>query len=83
MDSVLDTRMYRDSRLKPCPWCGGEAVLYHYPIVGYDGHYQFAVKCHPKNNCKVRPQTPPKDDIYRSSKAALTYVVKAWNDRKE
>ena len=35
------------SKLKPCPFCGGEAVLYHQSskYTDYDGNYVHCIKC--------------------------------------
>lgn len=36
-----------NTELKPCPFCGGEALLYHQSskYTDYDGDYAYCMKC--------------------------------------
>lgn len=56
-------------KLKPCPWCGGEAVF-----GAVDNNYY--VQC--GSRCPVRPTTALKQ-YYPSLKEA----AKVWNTRQE
>lgn len=42
----------KETELKPCPFCNGEAVLYHQSskYTNYDGDYAYCMKC----GCRTR-----------------------------
>lgn len=44
--------MMKETELKPCPFCGGEAVLYHQSskYTNFDGDYVYCMKC----GCRTR-----------------------------
>ena len=44
------------SDLKPCPFCGGEALEFPYPYYDKNSEDFRAVACF-NPNCRVRPQT--------------------------
>ena len=58
-------------KLKPCPFCGGEAVLRHESFCGYDSQL---VECTNRKKCgaKVEPVTDVPE-----------VAIKAWNTRAE
>jgi len=58
------------SELKPCPFCGGEAVLRHASFCGYDSQW---VECTNRKKCgsKVEPVTDVPE-----------VAIQAWNTRK-
>lgn len=70
--------MFREiaAKLKPCPFCGGEASIHCEPIThGYEYH----VEC---DRCKVRGgiiASAGYDDI--STDTAKTFVSMVWNHR--
>ncbi len=69
-------------KLKPCPFCGGEAEINKKPLWrgnrGYKGCYEFVAVCK-KCGCKV--DHIKNDSIYRSEEEAQENVIKVWNKR--
>ena len=58
-------------KLKPCPFCGGEAIMYEYPLNDDRTINLFAVGCN-NENCGVLPESP----YYIKENA-----IEAWNTR--
>ena len=68
--SPLERIMSKLDKLKPCPFCGGEAkVLY----VSHMGRSEWRVYCYDTVGCVFNPRTP----WYRSR----YYAVRKWNRR--
>lgn len=59
------------SELKPCPFCGGEAVIANLPHAAFG---EWVVGCSRDNPCEIQP------DVWRNSKAE---AIEAWNTRAE
>lgn len=59
------------NELKPCPFCGGDAMLMHASFCGYDSQW---VECANRTKCgaKVEPATDVPE-----------VAIKAWNIRAE
>lgn len=68
--------MMKETKLKPCPFCGGEAKLYHF---GKTGELSVTVKC---KTCKAQVQ-PLHYQAYFSYKARVEIVVRDWNRRAD
>lgn len=66
-----------ENKLKPCPFCGGEAQLAIAPSNEYVGIPCYAVTC---KHCKVMMGTVQKGqtDFYRTAQEA----IEIWNTRK-
>ena len=63
------------TKLKPCPFCGGEAKIEHDWSVGNDGSAYFWATCN-NRHCLVRPYS--KED-FNSAEGA----IEAWNTRAD
>lgn len=57
-------------RLKPCPFCGGEA-RFNYRTSSYDGSEMYGAECIQTGCCSIPP-------IYTTKEQAMT----KWNRRK-
>lgn len=71
--------------LKPCPWCGGAAVLRRESMAGprgtgYPGYYEYSVKC---MLCGATAPTGVEYDIGQTPEEAEARVIEAWNRRGE
>lgn len=77
-------------KLKPCPFCGEDAVLEKTPLFddtghGYRGCYDFTIHCS-NDECLLRLlktgyyQT---DTVYRSEEEAKQNAIDRWNNRVE
>lgn len=69
--------------LKPCPWCGGAAVLRRESMAGprgtgYPGCYEYSVMC---RLCGATAPHGVQDDIYQTPEEAETRAIEAWNGR--
>ncbi len=61
------------AELKPCPFCGGEAILDSHHIFSVE---RWSVHCH--ENFKTCPVAPWLRDTYADEDAAIL----AWNTRR-
>lgn len=59
-------------KLKPCPFCGGEAEVIGHYIKGVANNYQYFVRC---KSCKARPRSC---NTFKKKEKAIEY----WNTRK-
>lgn len=73
LDDLLEKQMWRCGmdKLKPCPFCGGEALLE--PYRARKG-YEASIQC---NQCLCSMSTI----TYDKEETAIEDVVKAWNRR--
>lgn len=60
------------SKLKLCPFCGGEAEVIGYFQKGVANNYQYFVRC---QKCKARPQ------LYGYTFTSKEKAIEAWNRR--
>ena len=59
-------------KLKPCPFCGGKAVV----VSNYNPERMlYAIQCHNHDGCDVLPITYESEDIRTA--------IEAWNRRVE
>lgn len=65
--------------LKPCPFCGGTAKLLIYPIKGYEGCFEYHVRC---QKCNTAVEHGRYESIYRTEEQAKRCAIKAWNKRE-
>lgn len=63
--------------LKPCPFCGGEAVLNHGHMITATGQYLANVKC---SECGIATRVVWSTD---SPEEAVKEAIEAWNKRAE
>lgn len=61
----------RKSALKPCPFCGGEAVI-------VEALERLHIDCHHKKDCPATPNT-----WFKTSKWGIEKQIRKWNNRKE
>ena len=65
-------------KLKPCPFCGGEAVVDKYHVRGYEPAISFEVRC---SLCKQKRTGGYFDTVYKSEEWARKKAIEAWNTR--
>lgn len=65
------------SDLKPCPFCGSEAVLNHSHMITATGQYLANVKC---SECGIASRVVWSTD---SPEEAVKEAIEAWNRRTE
>ena len=85
--SLLNDKTFDMPCLKTCPWCGHDGVLKCDSLGkpngrGYPGHFLFYVECS-NDVCSAIAPYGKVDDLYRSTKEAITKAVKIWNTREE
>lgn len=66
------------TELKPCPFCGGEAVVDKYPVRGYEPAVSFEVRC---SICGQKRVGGYFDTVDKSEKWARRKAIEAWNNR--
>ena len=71
-------RKVRMSKLKPCPFCGGDAIIDKYPVRGYEPAISFEVRC---SVCGQRRANSYFDTVYKSERWARKKAIEAWNER--
>ena len=70
----------RYNKLKPCPFCGGKAVIDQHEIPGYAGCYSVEISC---GGCCAMSLGLPTDSIYRSLREATKNAIRNWNGRHD
>ena len=68
--------MEKSEKLKPCPFCGGEARVDRYNDEYCRDYYLFFTRC---QDCKVR--TPEIHSHIDDSSGAYERAIKVWNRR--
>lgn len=66
--------------LKPCPFCGGKALLMTSAVRGYTGAREFKVRC---TQCMEVREKGTFDTIYQTEEAAKEKAIAAWNTRAD
>lgn len=62
--------MFKPSKLKPCPYCGGEAFVKE--LLGHQ-----YIECKHKSRCLIAPNT------WLQSSQPLRKQIRAWNRRSK
>lgn len=76
--------IFSKTKLKPCPFCGSNALLFRRPMKHqyskYGTTYEYYIECD-NRDCSVRPRTRLENDISLRPGSAIASAVTKWNKR--
>lgn len=76
-----------ENKLKPCPFCGGEAEIHYQPIYMDEGVCIRCTSCHSRSKFEPCDCTYQfyhgKKNVFISKEEATNDVIALWNTRTE